>query len=135
VVERAHEQHGIRRRVGVGQAARVPDRGIERDSGFGGRRARLLDVQRHRIDEPDVVAMAGEPDRVHAGAAADVENPGRRNGKVPRQQVHRARPLQDAGVPGETRSLDSRLVVLEDLALHRRRGYRRASPPSIRIPS
>ena len=41
-------------------------------------RERVLHMPRHRIDEMHIVAADGEPARIPAGAAADVQNHSRR---------------------------------------------------------
>ena len=88
VVERPHEKHGIGGALAVGQRTGIADGGTRqwmirlRRRG----RERLLHVPRHRIDEMHIVAASGEPARIPAGAAADVQHhPRRRRQEAPDQ--------------------------------------------------
>ncbi|HEX6444929.1 MAG TPA: hypothetical protein VF053_07585 [Streptosporangiales bacterium] len=111
VVERAEQEHGVARRVPLGQSARVAHLGRERPV-F----ARLRNVQRHRIDQVDVVAPLGQPARVHARAAADVEDAGGRRRQQLLEQRLRPYPLQlSARAAGQPVAFLAPVVVVGDL--------------------
>jgi hypothetical protein len=75
----------------------------------GRKLARLLDVQRHDVDENDVVAGARKAVRVDAGPAADVEHPGRRTLECTVQQLERPHELERVAL--EAAALDTGPVV------------------------
>jgi hypothetical protein len=118
VVERAEEQHRVPRRISYVQAACVADDRAEPSRGELGR---LLDVERHRIDEPNLVADVGEPRRICARTAADVQHAGRCGRQEAREQL--LRPLElDAGVAlREAVALEPELVVPADVLVHGRK--------------
>jgi hypothetical protein len=118
VVEGAEEEDGVGAGVGVVQAAGVAH-GQRRDGvvGLAGRGAAgLLDVERHGVDQVHRVASGGQPARVDAGAAADVEHHRRRRGQVPGEQLLRARALELVLPGGQPPGLQPQLVVLLDLS-------------------
>jgi hypothetical protein len=79
VVQRAEQQDRVPARVRFGQCAGVADDRVE-----AGRLCRR-DMPGHRVHQPDVMAALGEPARVDAVRAADIEH--RRAGRqVARQQ-------------------------------------------------
>jgi hypothetical protein len=118
VVERPEQQRDVGARVGKRQLARVAlHGGRERRPRLGdGGGPSLLDVQRDRVDEVDLVAVGGQRQRVGARAAADVEHRGGRRGQEARQQLAGAQELQAAPVP-EPALLVAAVVVGGDLAL------------------
>src|SRR5262249_49371340 len=75
MVKRTHEQYGVRRAVGELEGTRVADSG-------GGEFRRfdpivlkgLLNMPRRCIHQVDGVAEAGEPERIDAGGAPDVDD-------------------------------------------------------------
>ena len=108
VVERAEKQHHVRRPVRVLEPACIAH--ARARQGGAGVSARLLDVPRRLIDEVDLVAAAGEPARVDAGAASDVEDTGRRRGQVSLEDVLRARELDHARPLEQASALEAGLV-------------------------
>jgi hypothetical protein len=116
VVQRTEQEDGVPRSVVEAvEPAGVADACVE-DSG----RRCLLDVERHRIDERDVVALRLEPEGMDTGASADVEDGRRGRRQPPAQQLPRAQPLDPIVV--EARRLPSLVVVGADVAVHVRDG-------------
>ncbi len=112
VVERAQQQCRVGRPVGDGQVAGVAQAGLH-----AGQRRGLLDVQRHGVDQLDVVARGGQPRGVHAGAAAHVEHLRRRRRQRAQQHVTGTPELQPPPPfpqPGQFAAL---LVVTQDTGI------------------
>jgi hypothetical protein len=89
VVERAQQDHCIRRRCAPGQRAGVADFRA-RQGGFRLASRRLpgqLDMQRGNVDEVDLIPARGQPAGVTAGPTADVEDHGRCRGQKASQQL------------------------------------------------
>ncbi|GGW51399.1 hypothetical protein GCM10010320_35100 [Streptomyces caelestis] len=74
-----------------------------------------MQVQRHGIDEPDLVPVPGKPLRVHTAAAADVQHSRRGRGQEPPEHVLRAPELQAAGALPKAGVLLAEGVVNEDV--------------------
>ncbi len=127
VVERAEREDGVGARVGEGQLAGVADprRGDRRAGLRGGGRARLVDVQRHRVEQVDLVARARQRQRVGARGAADVEHDGRRGGQEALEQLDGAQELQPAP-RGEAPLLVAAVVEAGDLRVDGHGPERRA---------
>jgi hypothetical protein len=88
VVERAKEEHRVDRRIRLREPAGVAN--------FGGQPVLSCgsDMLRDNVDELHAVAQARQPGCVYAGAAADVENRGRRQWQLTLQQLARALQLE-----------------------------------------
>jgi hypothetical protein len=80
-----------------------------------GRPPRLLDMERHGIDEVNVIPTLGEPDRISPRTATDVRNDGRRRGEIPLEQTPRAGELERAWTMRESVALETLGVVGRDL--------------------
>jgi hypothetical protein len=100
VVERPEQEGDVCTVVVDRERPRVADDGGgERRVGLrGGWRSGLLDVQRHRVHEVDLVALGGQRQRIDAGRAADVEHRGGGRGQEARQQLARAQELEPSPV-------------------------------------
>ena len=118
VVERAEQQDRVVTAVVFGEAAGIA--GGDREPAVG---LRLLQVQRHRVDQVHLVAAVGEPGRVDPAPAADVQDARGRGGQEPfqqhlgPQQLKRRRVRQPAvllafGVMSENLSVDLHLETL-----------------------
>jgi hypothetical protein len=84
MVKRAEEQDRVNGLVGQVQLPGVGHRGADSRSAGRGRR-QLADVQRHQVAVLDLVAKAGQPQRVPARSPADVGDD-RRGGRQRAQQ-------------------------------------------------
>ncbi len=77
MVERSHDENRV---GGIGILRQMPGVGHgERRQRCGRSRAarpRLVDKPRRRVDEVHLVAAFGEPERVGAGGAADIDDAG-----------------------------------------------------------
>jgi hypothetical protein len=132
MVERPEQKHSIERGIPLRQVACVS---FARNKPASCDLRAPLDVKRHRVDEHDVVAAAGEPIRLNARAAANIEHRRRRLRQMPLEQLFRPREL-DAPIPAlESAELTPKLVVREDLRIERHRRARSsvaaAAMPSI----
>ena len=122
VIERSHQKHGIGAAWGMRQGTGITDGGTRQWAVRlrRRRRARLLDQFRYRVDEVNVVSLGGQPARVAAGSAADIQDhPRRRRQEAPDQLPH-AGELQRRGAAPEPPLFVVVLVVPEDVALSRR---------------
>jgi len=121
VVERAKQQHGLDAGVGVVEAPRVADaRARERPRRLTrGRGPRLVDMERARVHQVHLVAQPGEPARVRARAAADVEHDVAARRQVAQDDLLRARQLEPARALEESRRLGGPGVVRHDLGRER----------------
>ena len=114
VVERPQQEDGVRRGVRHVELLRVAEHRLEPAS-----RARLLHVQGHRVDQAHFVAALGEPRRVLAGPAADVEDDRGRRREVTLEHLLRPRELELRAAARKAVSLDARRVVSVDRLVHR----------------
>jgi hypothetical protein len=133
VIERPHEQHGI----GAG-VVRLEPAGIaepdarERMIALARRGLpRLLDVERHRVDEVHDISVRGEPARVGAGPAADVENDTGGRRKVTPEQLPRSLRFQRPMAERQALGLSPLGIVREDLGWQGRRAH--GAPPASRF--
>ena len=98
VVERPQEEHDVVGVIAVFEVASISERrGEQRAAGRG--LTRLLDVERHGVDEMDAVSRVRQPARVRAGAAADVERRRGRWRQVASEELRRSGEL-DPRCPG-----------------------------------
>jgi hypothetical protein len=89
VVKRAEEQHRIDRRIRLREPASIADlRSHQPVLNCGS------NMPRDDVDQMHAVAPTRQPGRVHAGAAAHVEHPGRGQWQLPQQQLARAQQLE-----------------------------------------
>jgi hypothetical protein len=117
VVQRPEHEHDVDAGVGERQLAGVAHhRGGEGCRPGGRRGAGLLDVQRDRVEQVHLVALAGERQRVGAGRPAHVEDGGRRRGQEAREQLERAQELEAPPV-AQALLLVAAVVVGGDRAL------------------
>ncbi|MFI5898240.1 hypothetical protein ACIA5D_49995 [Actinoplanes sp. NPDC051513] len=72
------------------------------------------DVQRHRVDQPRLIAAGGEPAGMHPGAATDVEHPRRGGRQQPAQHILGAQELQPTSPAGQPVHLSASGVVTAD---------------------
>ena len=110
VVQRPEEQHCVDRSV---SDVEIP--GIAFASAHTGDASSLLDVQWHRVDELDVVAVSGQPLCVHTGCAAHVQDVSRRRGKPPAQDILGAPQLQAPPPLAQPIVLLAPVVVVPDV--------------------
>ena len=99
VVQGAEQQGGVDAGVGPVQPPGVPDGGAGQRGGWLlGRGAQgLLDVQRQRVDEVDLVALGGQGQGVDPGGPADVQHDRGWGWQVAAEQLPGADPLQAPG--------------------------------------
>lgn len=73
MIQRAHQQHGIHRRIRQVQLAGVADRGVDGPVAVWSQRfSELFDVKSHNIPVGQLISLRGQPQRIPAGSAADV---------------------------------------------------------------
>jgi hypothetical protein len=77
---------------------------------------RLLDVQRHDVDQVRLVSQPGQPAGIDARPPADVKDHGGRGRKVALDQFLGAKQFQRADAPGQTALFPALVVVIEYLA-------------------
>jgi hypothetical protein len=110
VVQRAEEQHRVDRCVSDVERPRVAFASAHTGDAFG-----LLHVQRHRVDELDLVAVSGQPLCMHTGCAAHVQDASRRRGKPPAQDVLSTPQLQASPSLAQSIVLLALVVVVPDV--------------------
>ncbi len=111
VIQRAKQQHRIPGVVSLIQRTGITNGHREPSSG-----ARLVHVQRNRVDQVYVMAQIDQPGRVHARTAADVEHICRRAWKEAFQQ-HLCPDQLQRGQLGQASLLRATVVVRLNLRI------------------
>src|SRR5580704_6091258 len=96
VVQRPHQQDDLSGAVRLIQLSCITDarRGVPAIGMFAQSPFGKFDMERHRIDETDLVALVEQPQRINAPGTANVENPRGRRRQMAPDDLLRANPLQ-----------------------------------------
>ena len=113
VIKRPEKQDGLGALVGPRERAGVADDGFDERRRRSGRRSRSghVDVQRNDIEEPDPVAILGQPERVDAGPAADIVDDRRSRRQEPGHELAGPHELELAAPGPQSGGFDPRPII------------------------